>query len=242
MVGRSHCLSATVTNQHSWFQLALLCGDWCFWIWAPDLFLQLSPGISTWIFGLHLNLNLFQTKRSSLLFLLMTLFTSCGSSILRVYQAQILGLFSYSSFISVFKVTSPCFFFFFFPWNILILFYHITVPSGLGCPKALHACLLQQLPNWFPDSSLALFWVILHITVASYSYHTLFIMWFCMMILHDAFWWLPNFKPSPSFKAWFEPYSSRKHSVFISILLHSNNFWLNSWLCYLLPMYPGKFA
>lgn len=149
---------------------------------------------------------------------------------------------SYSSFISVFKVTSPCFFFFFFPWNILILFYHITVPSGLGCPKALHACFLQQLPNWLPDSSLALFWVILHITVASYSYHTLFIMWFCMMILHDAFWWLPNFKPSPSFKAWFEPYSSRKHSVFISILLHSNNFWLNFWLCYLLPMYPGKFA
>lgn len=84
------------------------------------------------------------------------------------------------SFTPIFKVISPCFF---SPCDMLILLHYIPFYAGSGCPRALLACILWQLPSWFPDSSLSLFQVILHIAVDSYAWHHI---WY--MTLHNAFW------------------------------------------------------
>lgn len=150
-------MPATVTNQHAWFQLALVCGDGRFWPWPHLSSWPISSTVS-WhfyldFFGPHLNLNLFQTKCSSLLPFLMTLFPSRGTSILRVFQAQILGIFFYPSPLPLFlKSPHPVFFFFFLRYfnstPLYSLLSWVRLPCSLSCPPSVTA------HSWFPDSSL----------------------------------------------------------------------------------------
>lgn len=110
LCGRQSTMSATVTNQHSWFQRALLCGDWRFWFW---LHLSSWP-IST--VSWHFYLEFLSAPHSQFVpnQVFQPAFRPDDIISIMWYQhsQRTSGSNSWNLFLSILFLKSPCFFFF----------------------------------------------------------------------------------------------------------------------------------